>query len=114
MADAMVIASLRAEIAQIRAEKDAEISKLRYDVALERGEKERLAKTAKLRQVAQALIMANHMSVAAAATRFGFVGLSSDASASASGNACLAAAKKCCQKARLRPTRFSHMRDCDS
>ena len=37
MADAMVIASLRAEIAQIRAEKDAEISKLRYDVALERG-----------------------------------------------------------------------------
>lgn len=45
MADAMVIASLRAEIAQIRAEKDAEISKLRYDVALERGEKERLAKT---------------------------------------------------------------------
>ena len=46
MADVMVVHSLRAELAQLRAEKESELAKLRYDLALERGEKDRLGRVA--------------------------------------------------------------------
>ena len=39
----MVLASLRAETAQLVAEKDADIARLKYDLAVERGEREKLA-----------------------------------------------------------------------
>ena len=42
----MVVHSLRAELAQLRAEKESELAKLRYDLALERGEKDRLGRVA--------------------------------------------------------------------
>ena len=35
--------SLRAETAQLLAEKDADIARLKYDLAVERGEREKLA-----------------------------------------------------------------------
>jgi hypothetical protein len=44
MADAMALASARAESAQIVAQKDADIARLKYDLLVERGEKERLSK----------------------------------------------------------------------
>jgi hypothetical protein len=43
MAEGMVLASLRAETAQLVAEKDADIARLKYDLAVERGEREKLA-----------------------------------------------------------------------
>jgi len=39
----MALASLRAETAQLLAEKDADIARLKYDLAVERGEREKLA-----------------------------------------------------------------------
>ena len=39
----MALASLRAETAQLIAEKDADIARLKYDLAVERGEREKLA-----------------------------------------------------------------------
>jgi hypothetical protein len=43
MAEGMALASLRAETAQLLAEKDADIARLKYDLAVERGEREKLA-----------------------------------------------------------------------
>ena len=44
MAEALALASLRAETAQLVAEKDADIARLKYDLAVANGEKERLTK----------------------------------------------------------------------
>jgi hypothetical protein len=44
MAEGMALASLRAETAQIIAEKDADIARLKYDLAIERVEREKLAR----------------------------------------------------------------------
>ena len=73
-------AAAGAATAAMRAAASKQLEEARNETA--KRHQQRAARLRKLRQAAQAIIAVNHMTVAAAATRYGFVGLASPASQS--------------------------------
>ena len=76
----------RRKVEELRALERQRLEEARLEAASRR--RQRLAKTAKLRQAARVVMMTNHMTVAASHTRYGFIGLSSGASSSLIGAIC--------------------------